>query len=470
MSSYIPRPLKLLKSLSVISVFLSILLPTFSIAQDHGVYDPDFSIGLVHPFSEDRQTIPGYTIHGSPQILSDRLVLTPPSPGNQRVGLWTTKTNSYHEWILDVSFRTSGGERPGGSFHLWYTAEGGNGKAGMESVYTSKPWDGLALVVDSYGGYGTIRAYLNDGSTDYSIHHDVPSLSFGHCEINYRNRGTFTTLRVTHSPKSFKVEADGSLCFETSRVRLPTGYHYGISAATSETPDSYELFSILLSSPERIDLSQPKDSHHGGQPQQHLDQNQHREQEQEHGRTPHKQDYTMYTPEYGDESPEKYKNEHDQFVDVHNRIQGITHHLTAIQSQIAILYDKVNSLDHKQDEYRTEFRGAIIPRSQIDGMETKMKAVEELVVQIGNAITSKDYTQHFEALHRTLENHHSNLLYTVPNKVTQGLRVTRVTLALTTNTPKVGFGVTLLIVFQLALVVAYIVYKRRRASSPKKYL
>ena len=103
-------------------------------------------------FSEDRQTIPGYTIHGSPQILSDRLVLTPPSPGNQRVGLWTTKTNPYKEWTLDVNFRTSGGERPGGSFHVWYMAGGAHGKEGMESVYTSKPWDGLALVVDSYGG------------------------------------------------------------------------------------------------------------------------------------------------------------------------------------------------------------------------------------------------------------------------------------------------------------------------------
>ncbi|PWW73172.1 concanavalin A-like lectin/glucanase [Tuber magnatum] len=461
MSSYIPRTLKLLKSLSVISVLLSILLPAPSIAQDHEVYDPDFSIGLVHPFSEDRQTIPGYTIHGSPQILSDRLVLTPPSPGNQRLGLWTTKTNPYHEWTLDINFRTSGGERPGGSFHVWYTAGGAHGKAGMESVYTSKPWDGLALVVDSYGGYGTVRAYLNDGTTDYSIHHNVPLLSFGHCEIHYRNRGTLTSLRLIYSPKNFRVEADGSLCFETTSVRLPTGYHYGISAVTSETPDSYELFSILLGSPERIDLSQPKDGHRGGQTQQHHDQNQHQEQEQSHGRSPHGEDYTMYTPEYEDESPEKYKNEHDQFVDVHNRLQGITHHLAAIQSQIGVLYEKVGSLDHKQDGYRAEFRDTRVPRSQINGMEEKMKAIEDLVVQIGNAITSKDYTQHFEALHKTLEDHHSRLLYTVPNKVTQ---------ALTTNTPKVGFGITLLIVFQLVLVVAYVVYKRKRASSPKKYL
>ena len=118
-------------------------------------------------------------------------------------------------------------------------------------------------------------------------------------------------------------------------MRLPTGYHYGISAATSETPDSYELFSILLSSPERVDLFKAKDSHHGGQTQQHLDQHQEKEKEKEkereqsHGRSTHEEDHTKYNPEYKDESPEKYKSEHDRFVDVHNRLQGIVWFLFA---------------------------------------------------------------------------------------------------------------------------------------------
>jgi len=108
-------------------------------------------------------------------------------------------------------------------------------------------------------------------------------------------------------------------------VHLPTGYHYGISAATSETPDSFELFSILFSSPERADLFQAKDSHHEGQTQQHQDQHQEKkkEREQSNGRSPHEEDYTTYKPEYEDETAEKYKSEHDRFVDVHNRLQGI---------------------------------------------------------------------------------------------------------------------------------------------------
>lgn len=38
------------------------------------------------------------------------------------------------------------------------------------------------------------------------------------------------------------------------------------------------------------------------------------------------------------------------------------------------------------------------------------------------------------------------------------------------HAPRVGFMITCFIVFQLTLVVAYVLYKRRRANAPKKYL
>lgn len=44
------------------------------------------------------------------------------------------------------------------------------------------------------------------------------------------------------------------------------------------------------------------------------------------------------------------------------------------------------------------------------------------------------------------------------------------TLALLSHGPRMGMGITVLILFQIALVGAYIMYKRRRANAPKKYL
>lgn len=53
-------------------------------------------------------------------------------------------------------------------------------------------------------------------------------------------------------------------------------------------------------------------------------------------------------------------------------------------------------------------------------MDLCRNVIENLAVQIGNAITHKDYSHQFDALQRTLREHHSNLLYTVPDTVTQG--------------------------------------------------
>lgn len=48
-------------------------------------------------------------------------------------------------------------------------------------------------------------------------------------------------------------------------------------------------------------------------------------------------------------------------------------------------------------------------------------AIEHLSTEIAGAMTSKDYTSHFEELRKTLNEHHSNLLYTVPDTMHQGL-------------------------------------------------
>ncbi|KAH0612571.1 uncharacterized protein H6S33_008951 [Morchella sextelata] len=457
----------LLKSFNAIAQVLLVLAPAHSFAQaDRNYeYDADYSIGLIHPFSQDRHTIRGYQIFGDPQILSDRLVLTPPSPGNQRVGLYTNKPNPYNEWSVDIDFRTSGGERPGGSFHFWYTAGGASGKGGLESVYTSKPFDGLALVVDSYGGSGSVRGYLNDGQTDYSIHHHVPSLAFGHCDINYRNRGVLTSLKIVQGPKTFKVEVDGNFCFETEKVKLPSSYHFGVSALTSDTPDSFELFSILVASPEqRGDASGTQQQGIGNNEQinrESSQQNTQNEAPRAHGRTPHEQDFEEYIPEFQDTTAEMYKTPEQQFQDLHDRLQGMTHHMAAIQSQIGMLYDRLDALTHRHDDMRSEMRGTRVPRNQIDNMETKINVIENLAVQIGNAITHKDYSHQFDALQRTLKEHHSNLLYSVPDTVTQ---------ALSTSGSRLGTYIAILIAFQVFIVAGYVVYKRRRAGSPKKYL
>lgn len=62
----------------------------------------------------------------------------------------TAERVSQSEWIADFSFRATGPERGGGNLQLWYTKEQPN--IATSSIYTVGRFDGLVLVVDTYGG------------------------------------------------------------------------------------------------------------------------------------------------------------------------------------------------------------------------------------------------------------------------------------------------------------------------------
>lgn len=102
-------------------------------------------------------------------------------------------------------------------------------------------FDGLVLVVDMYGGKvcqiiaklvfcaedhnaevgsqgGSIRGFMNDGSTDYKNHHSVDSLAFGHCDYAYRNLGRPSIIQIKQESNSFEVIVDHRQCFFTEKV------------------------------------------------------------------------------------------------------------------------------------------------------------------------------------------------------------------------------------------------------------
>jgi mannose-binding lectin 1 len=307
----------------------------------HNLSGTDFALSFVVRISDDHKTIPGFQISGTPQLLSDRIILTPPTPGNQRVGIWAAQANPHDEWSVTIEFRASGGERAGGSLHLWYTSRGKNGGSGtgQDTIYTSKPWDGLALVIDSHSGTSGIRAYLNDATKDYSQHHNPVSLAFAHCDFDYRNKGALSKVTLTQDSKVFKAEVDGKLCFQTDKGRVPKGYFFGITAATSENPDSFELFKFTVGAAPNDGSKaheEPKAQQQGGK-QQHQHQHQqnlnqkpkHQQQDQLYERTsgklPHEEDFEEWHNEAGEEEHDAsyYGNQEEQFTDLHNRLQAL---------------------------------------------------------------------------------------------------------------------------------------------------
>lgn len=98
--------------------------------------------------------MPNYHLQGipnPPEILSNKIVLTPPAPGNQRGAAWADKPLLHSLWTADIDFRATGPERGGGNLQIWYAAKGQT-DVGTSSIYTAGRFDGLALVIDQYAG------------------------------------------------------------------------------------------------------------------------------------------------------------------------------------------------------------------------------------------------------------------------------------------------------------------------------
>ena len=104
--------------------------------------------------SPDLNSIPNFRLLGDPtppSILSNKIILTPPAPGNQRGAVWGDKTLQQTGWTADLDFRATGPERGGGKLTVWL-ARNGQYEIGVSSIYTVGKFEGLALNIDTYAG------------------------------------------------------------------------------------------------------------------------------------------------------------------------------------------------------------------------------------------------------------------------------------------------------------------------------
>ena len=132
--------------------------------------------GVVHS-PHNPHYIPNFTLDGQhglpPEILSDRVILTPPWPGNQRRSIWSDHGQTDEHWSAELEFRVSGQEHSTGNMQLWYTKQ--KHDIMDESIYTVGKWDGLAIVVSAYGGHGgSIRGFMNDRTISVSNIRPIP--------------------------------------------------------------------------------------------------------------------------------------------------------------------------------------------------------------------------------------------------------------------------------------------------------
>ncbi|KAI5457835.1 concanavalin A-like lectin/glucanase domain-containing protein [Mariannaea sp. PMI_226] len=388
--------------------------------------------------------IPGFVLQGSPgvpEVLSNRIILTPLAPGNQRGAIWAQQQLQRNQWIADFDFRASGPERGGGNLNIWLVRDGSK-IVSSSSVYTVGKFDGLVLTIDKTGGSsGIIRGYLNDGTTDFSSKQRVEELAFGHCPYSYRNLGRPSQVKVKQTSSSFRVEIDGQLCFESNKISIPQGYIFGITAATPEIPDSFELFKMVVMSENSDSSGQSSDD---------------KKTQQKQSSSKKANNYAKKDAsddgDLADEDPDTFATSKQQFVDLHNRLQNTNHQLSGLHRTV--------SRHQQQDEKRHEEISLLLSQLRTD--LRKMDDINELQSRVGDlkrevADLRRELLRQLQTSERSvrglLDTHHSS-----------------VTEAVLSRLPGHKFLIFFFLSTQVLLMVAFVAYKRRRASMPKKYL
>ena len=393
---------------------------TLVLAQDIA---KDFSFGHEKGISPNSFGIPGWTILGEghvPQLLSDKVILTPPYGDNKRGALWTEQKSQLQEWTAQLDFRAGGPDRASGNMALWYAADGAKAVS-TSSIYTVGKFEGLALVIDTASGTQKIRGFLNDGTTDYRSHPNVDSLAFGHCDYNYRNLGRASSLLLRATASSLEVLIDDKACFSTPKVALPRNYNFGLTAASGGPPDSFEAFKFLVRS---IASS-------------------HNPYSNPNTNTNNQQQYVREMP-YRRESPPIPGTAASQTppqIDTTEILTQLSTLLTTLQTQSTTTKTQHDAL-----------------LSTLSTLTSRLSSLESKI----NTLTSTlDHTSQFAKLSRQLEQTHQGINEHLPGQLR---------MYIAEHTPRIGFMIFSLIAFQCGLVVLYVLYKRRRWGAPKKYL
>ena len=384
-----------------------------------------------------------------PELLSNKVILTPVAPGNQRGAVWADRPLQQQSWIADVEFRTNGPERGGGNMNIWLVRDGAH-VIGSNSIYTAGRFEGLALVIDQHDGSGgMLRGFLNDGTTDYMTHHNVDSLAFAQCRFSYRNLGRPTQIKLRHNEFKFSVEVAGRTCFQSDRIRLPSGYNFGITAASADNPDSFEVFKLVVLTGD----SGGNNNNNNNNNNQNINNNYYQQQQQQQqqqqrvGRSP------------GEGSPYEGggglgEDARAQFAEVKTRLQNLNQQLAGLQRAVSQNAGAGEQRDAEAAALLGELRELVTGRvlAKVDVLERRVGDVEREMRSLRQEVAGR-LREAENAIKYHVSDKHESLTGQVESQTRRGhMRL-----------------IAVVVLCQLLLVGVYSYHKRRKIS-PKKYL
>ena len=226
-------------------------------------------------------------------------------------------------------------------------------------------------------------------------------------------------------------------------MKLPSGYYFGITAASAENPDSFESKGFIVSSKVQQQRSDSLP-----------------------GTSPNNQGWHWLAEEdqVKDSPASSYKTDEARFQDLHDRITVLGHELN-------LLFQDLTTLRKEQEQRHEELMRLLSPiYNHAESTRGMIEQVEHLVKDVKNDVESKDYREHLNQLHHIVKEGHSTITNNSEFSCHKFSGQTLSSVTVTGANPRFGFFVFLVVASQMALLAGYIVYQRRRDKQPKKYL
>ena len=181
------------------------------------------------------------------------------------------------------------------------------------------------------------------------------------------------------------------------QVALPSGNTFGITAATPENPDSFEVFKFVLES--AAGQGQTIPSKQGSAQQQPVV-----NQNQNQNANPN--------PSSGNAVLDN--GIAAQFIDLSGRLQ-LTNKATN-----NIIQD-LKSQTSKADARQSELLQKLASKDQVAALDARLQRIEQLLQNVQRDLEGKDYSTRFNQLHDTLRTSHLSLSESLQGSLLSGM-------------------------------------------------
>ncbi len=180
---------------------------------------------------------------------------------------------------------------------------------------------------------------------------------------------------------------------------MPRNYYFGISAASAETPDSFEVNKFVVSTTNSYTREEVR-----RQPAPDRGTTLPIEQAQELGQKPQ-----QYQPGRTGEVPAVTDA---QYYEMLSRLQKTIQSLDSIYSELL-------NLDQRLVERHNELKGQGVPYEQLNAMDRRIQGIELTVQRIQRDVEGRDYKESLTGLQAALKDTQENLLNTLPQSMSQ---------------------------------------------------